>query len=157
MGTFYVVRHAKAGSRGHWTGDDRLRPLSKKGLKQAQALVDVLKPFPIASIASSPFLRCVQTAEPLGKAHGIEVQQSESLAEGHGLEGAMRFMGDPKLDHAVLSTHGDIVWELVEELVKRHVIKPGDGGFEKGSTWVVVIESGSPVRARYLPAPSLSA
>ncbi|HEY1454862.1 MAG TPA: phosphoglycerate mutase family protein [Candidatus Dormibacteraeota bacterium] len=153
MGTFYVVRHAKAGSRGDWTGDDRQRPLSKKGHKQAQDLVSVLAPFPVSAVISSPFLRCLQTVEPLARAHEVEVETAESLAEGHGLAGAMRYMGDPKLDHAVLSTHGDIVWELVEELVKRHVIKPGEGGFEKGSTWVVVLENGAPVRARFIAAP----
>ena len=36
MPTFYFVRHAKAGSRSHWEQDDRIRPLNKKGLKQAQ-------------------------------------------------------------------------------------------------------------------------
>jgi hypothetical protein len=53
----------------------------------------------------------------------------------------------------VLSTHGDIVWELVEELVKQRVIKPGTGGFDKGSTWVVDLEEGSFTRARFIPAP----
>lgn len=153
MGTFYVVRHAKAGSRGHWTGDDRLRPLSKKGFKQAEALVEILEPFPISAIFSSPFLRCVQTVQPLAQARKLAITQSEALAEGHGLAGAMKFLGDPKLDHAVLSTHGDIVWELVEELVKRHVVKAGVGGFEKGSTWVVDIEAGSFTRAQFIPAP----
>ena len=153
VGTFYVVRHAKAGSRGHWSGDDKLRPLSKKGLQQAEALVSVLEPFPIAAVFASPFLRCVQTVEPLARARKLPLKQSPALSEGHGLDGAMQFLGDPKLDEAVLSTHGDIVWELVEELVKRHVIKPGEGGFEKGSTWVVEVEAGSFVKARYIPAP----
>ena len=148
-----MVRHAKAGSRGHWSGDDRLRPLSKKGFKQAAALVGVLEPFPISAIFSSPFRRCVQTVEPLARTRELPVKESISLAEGHGLAGAMEFMGDPKRDQVVLSTHGDIVWELVEELVKRHVIKPGEGGFEKGSTWVVDVEAGSFVKARYIPAP----
>jgi hypothetical protein len=53
----------------------------------------------------------------------------------------------------VLSTHGDIVWELVEELVKHHVIKPADGGSDKGSTWVVDVQDGAFVRARFIPAP----
>jgi len=35
IATFHVVRHAKAGSRGHWSGDDRKRPISPKGEKQA--------------------------------------------------------------------------------------------------------------------------
>lgn len=153
MGTFYVVRHAKAGSRGHWTGDDRQRPLSKKGVKQAEALVEVLAPFPITAVYSSPFLRCVQTVEPLARARKLPLKQSLSLAEGHGLAGALEFIGDPKLDEVVLSTHGDIVWELVEELVKRRAVKPGEGGFGKGSTWVVDFEDGSFDRARFVPAP----
>jgi 8-oxo-dGTP diphosphatase len=153
LGTFYVVRHAKAGSRGHWTGDDRQRPLSKKGIKQAEALVEILAPFPIAAIYSSPFLRCVQTVEPLARARKLPLKQTPSVAEGHGLAGAMELIGDPKLDEVVLSTHGDIVWELVEELVQRRVVKPGEGGFEKGSTWVVDFEDGSFERARFIPAP----
>jgi len=153
LGTFYVVRHAKAGSRGHWTGDDRQRPLSKKGIKQAEALVEIIEPFPITAVFSSPFLRCIQTVEPLARARKLPLKQSPSLAEGHGLAGAMEFMGDPKVDEVVLSTHGDIVWELVEELVKSRVVKPGEGGFEKGSTWVVDFEDGSFTRARFIPAP----
>jgi broad specificity phosphatase PhoE len=153
LGTFYVVRHAKAGSRGHWTGDDRQRPLSKKGIKQAEALVEILAPFPIAAIYSSPFLRCVQTVEPLARARKLPLKQTPSVAEGHGLAGAMELIGDPKLDEVVLSTHGDIVWELVEELVRRRIVKPGEGGFEKGSTWVVDFEDGSFERARFIPAP----
>lgn len=153
MGTFYVVRHAKAGSRGHWTGDDRVRPLSQKGLKQAEALVPMFEPFSVTSIFSSPFLRCVQTVEPLARARGMTVKQVPSLAEGQGLAGAMRLMGDSKLDGAVLGTHGDIVWELVEDLVNRHIIKPGDGGYEKAATWVVEVEDGAPIHARFISAP----
>ena len=152
MATFYVVRHAKAGSRSHWTGEDRLRPLSKKGFKQAEELVSILKPFSITAIFSSPFLRCVQTAEPLALARHLEMQQSPDLAEGHGLDGAMKVMRDPKLDGAVLSTHGDIVWELVEYLVQRRIVKAGEGGYEKGSTWVVDVDGDSPVSARFIPA-----
>jgi 8-oxo-dGTP diphosphatase len=151
--SFYVVRHAKAGSRSHWSGDDRQRPLNKKGEKQADALVKVLQPFPITEIHSSPYLRCVQTVQPLARARRLEVKQSASLAEGHGLAGLTEFFSDRNLDGVVLSTHGDIVWELVEDLVRRRVIKAGEGGFEKGSTWVVEVDDGGPMKARYLPAP----
>ena len=65
----------------------------------------------------------------------------------------MEFFGDPALDGVVLSTHGDLVWELVEDLVQRGVIKAGEGGFDKGSTWVVEVDGDAPVKARYIPAP----
>jgi hypothetical protein len=45
------------------------------------------------------------------------------------------------------------MWELVEELVKRKVAKPGEGGYDKGATWVVEVDDGSFVKARYIPAP----
>lgn len=113
----------------------------------------ILRPYPISAIVSSPYLRCLQTVEPLARAHRMAVTSSSSLAEGHGLAGLAEFFGDAKLDEMVLSTHGDIVWELVEDLVNRRVIKAGDGGFEKGSTWILETEGATPARARYLPPP----
>jgi phosphohistidine phosphatase SixA len=104
-------------------------------------------------VYSSPFLRCVQTVEPISRARGLKVRESEALSEGQGLQGAAAFTGDPKLDHVVLGCHGDLTWELAEDLVKRGVIKAGEGGLEKGSTWVVDFEKGVPVKARFIPAP----
>jgi 8-oxo-dGTP diphosphatase len=152
--TFYVVRHAKAGDRESWSGDDRIRPLTKKGFKQAEAMVDLFEDLAISDIYSSPFLRCRQSVEPLAAARKLELKQSPSLEEGHGLEGLTEFLGDQSLDDVVLSTHGDIVWELVEDLVSREVIRPGDGGYAKGSTWVLEVDDhGVTERARYIPAP----
>src|SRR5258708_40076086 len=131
---FYFVRPAKAGSRGHWKGSGRLRPLSKKGVKQAQDPIDVFKPFNASAIYSCPYLRCVQTVEPLAQDRGLEIQETPALAEGRGLPGAFEFMGDAELDDVVLSTHGDIVSELVEELVRRRVIRAGDGCYVKPSS-----------------------
>jgi 8-oxo-dGTP diphosphatase len=153
MATFYFVRHAKAGSRSHWTHDDRLRPLSQKGLMQAEGLVTVLAGFPISVVFSSPYLRCVQTVEPLARARGLEVRQSPDLAEGSGLRGAYAFIADERLDNVVLCTHGDIVWELGEDLTKRRVLPAFREDFDKGSTWVVEVDRRAPVRARYIAAP----
>ncbi|HSS60141.1 MAG TPA: phosphoglycerate mutase family protein [Candidatus Limnocylindrales bacterium] len=152
--TFYVVRHAKAGDREEWTGDDRLRPLTNKGLKQAEALVKVFKGLGVKDIYSSPYVRCTQSVEPLAKDRRLEVRPSPSLEEGHGLEGLAEFLSDRSLADVVLSTHGDIVWELVEDLVAREVIRAGDGGYQKGSTWVLEVdEHGVAERARYIAAP----
>ena len=61
-----MVRHAKAGDRGEWSGDDRMRPLTKSGQRQAEGLANLLDREPIDKILSSGYLRCVQTVEPLG-------------------------------------------------------------------------------------------
>ncbi len=50
----YLVRHAKAGDRQAWPGDDLSRPLSKTGRRQAKALVRVLSGRMIERILSSP-------------------------------------------------------------------------------------------------------
>ena len=153
LSTFYFVRHAKAGSRSHWTGDDRKRPLSNKGVKQAEELVTIFANYDIAAVYSSPYLRCMQTVEPIARAHKLKVQAEPGLAEGRGLEAAYRFFEDPKLDEVVLCTHGDIVWELVEDLTKRRVLPAFREDLDKGSTWVVQVKGGVPVKARYIPAP----
>ncbi len=153
MAAFYVIRHAKAGSRSHWTGDDRPRPLSKKGRQQAEDLVGVLGKFKISAIYSSPYLRCVQTVEPLARDLRLNVAVAPELAEGRGVRGLYRFFDDPTLESTALCTHGDLVWELVEDLTNRRILPAFREAFDKGSTWAVDVEDGSPVRARYIPAP----
>ena len=153
MPAFYLIRHAKAGNPDRWGGDDRVRPLSKSGAKQAEALVSVLAPYPISAVFSSPSLRCVQTVEPLARVRHLVIQETPSLAVGAGLKGALRFIADPKLSDVVLCTHGDVVQELVEELIKGRIVKASQGALEKGSTWVVEVEKGAPLRARYIPPP----
>ena len=153
MASFYFVRHAKAGSREQWTGDDRERPLTKKGMKQAEDLVKIFSKFDISAIYSSPFVRCMQTVEPLAEARKLKVRSEAGLAEGRGIEPAYAFFKDAKLDGVVLCTHGDIVYELVEDLTKRRVLPAFREDLDKGSTWVVEVRSGAPVKARYIPAP----
>jgi broad specificity phosphatase PhoE len=73
MATLFLVRHAKAAERGTWTGADRDRPLVERGVKQAKRLVRALEPGATGLVAASPWLRCMQTAEPLAAAAGLEV------------------------------------------------------------------------------------
>lgn len=153
MATFYVVRHAKAGSRSHWTGDDRKRPLSPKGERQAARIVDQFSKLAVTAVYSSPYLRCVQTVEPLARARKLTVRETTDLAEGRGVTGLYVFFNDADLDDVVLCTHGDVVWELVEVLTNRRVLPAFREQFEKGSTWVVEVEDGAPVSARHIEAP----
>ena len=69
----YLVRHAKAGGRQEWRGDDRLRPLSKEGRRQADSLARRLARLTTGDLLSSPYLRCVQTVEPLASVVGKNV------------------------------------------------------------------------------------
>src|SRR4051794_39945165 len=80
--TVFLVRHADAKSRANWPHPDDTRPLSRKGLHQAEALVDRLVDRPVRRVLSSPAVRCVETLAPLAGKLGLSVQQTESLLEG---------------------------------------------------------------------------
>ncbi len=68
--TFPVIalRHAKALSRGDWDGPDAERPLTDRGLRQAESIVGPLRAFGVRRIVTSDAVRCVQTVKPLTKA-----------------------------------------------------------------------------------------
>ncbi|MBC8091532.1 MAG: NUDIX hydrolase, partial [Pseudonocardia sp.] len=60
-----LVRHAKAGSRSQWDGDDDARPLSSTGHEQARHLATFLPLFGPECVASAPPKRCRDTVGPL--------------------------------------------------------------------------------------------
>src|SRR5438094_10411760 len=84
--TAYLVRHANAGARAEWKGPDRLRPLTALGQRQAEALAESMSAEPIDTVLSSPYVRCVQTVEPLANRRELRVEPSGDLEEGAGGE-----------------------------------------------------------------------
>ncbi|MEZ5252003.1 MAG: phosphoglycerate mutase family protein [Ilumatobacteraceae bacterium] len=92
--TLFLIRHAKAGSRSDWDDDDRLRPLSNKGRVQADQLAVVLAAVAPSRLVSSPYLRCVQTLEPLGRLCDLEVVADERLAEDGPFEAVLELLAD---------------------------------------------------------------
>ena len=147
----FVVRHADAGDRERWTRPDNERPLSPKGVRQAAGLVDQLKRYRIKHVATSPYVRCRQTVEPLAAALGVPVEEVGELAEGHGYAqalGVARRLGDD----AVLCTHGDVTSDLLDALAEGGVVR-GSVKSPKGSTWVLDVSDGLVKKASFLPAP----
>jgi phosphohistidine phosphatase SixA len=150
----YLLRHAKAKDREKWSERDHLRPLTKEGWRQAEALVDLYADQEFTRLLSSPYVRCVQTLEPLAKARGLPVETADGLAEGAPVEATFELMRAVATDGpAPLCTHGDIVQHVLEDLQRRGV--PLDGPFElrKGSTWVLEMAEGEITQGRYLPPP----
>jgi 8-oxo-dGTP diphosphatase len=122
--TGVLVRHASAGDRHEWEGDDRLRPLDARGRSQAAALVELLRPFVVRRVVSSPYLRCVETVEPLAHALGLPVERDDRLAEGAG-RAALPLLDE---DGAVHCTHGDVVAALLGQALKKGAaVVLGDG------------------------------
>jgi phosphohistidine phosphatase len=79
--SLHLLRHADAGDPEAWQGDDAARPLSEKGVRQAEALGRhlALVEFETDAILSSPRLRALQTAQILGKALGLKPTIDERL------------------------------------------------------------------------------
>ena len=153
MGVAYVVRHAKAGDRSDWRGDDRLRPLTKSGERQAEALAEMLGRESIDKILSSGYLRCAQTVEPLASRRNLPVEPVKELEEGAGGESVLRLVQKFRGRNVVLCTHGDVMEELLERLVAQGLVQRARANMEKGSTWVLEERDGKVTGAKYLPAP----
>lgn len=149
----FVVRHAKAGSRSRWSGPDEDRPLSGPGQRQADGLAGLLADRGVTRIVSSPFVRCRQTVEPLGQRLHVDVEPSESLAEGASLTEALRLVEKMSDQGAVLCTHGDVLEELLGHFRRAGVVN-GDARLEKGSTWVLSFHDGVATGAEYLAPPA---
>lgn len=155
QGSLLLVRHARAGSREAWEGDDMLRPLSGKGRKQAAALVATLLPYGVERVMSSPYLRCRETVEPIAEVMDLEIEERAELAEGATGKSTRRLVKDLAGTNAVVSSHGDVIPALLEWMLERGMVLESPFDCRKGSIWVIEVEGGEFVRARYLPPPMI--
>jgi 8-oxo-dGTP diphosphatase len=128
-----LVRHGSAGRREAWSGDDRLRPLDARGRKQAKGIASALADRDVDRILSSPYVRCVQTVEPLAAALELEVEERPELAEGAGASAPSALAEEMADRNAVLCTHGDVVEDLLGEPMKKgaaYVLERTQNGLE---------------------------
>ena len=79
-------------------------------------------------------MRCVQTLEPLARARGLSVETAPELEEGGGVAATFDLIGRLDGDGPVaLSTHGDIVENVLDRLAARGVPLDCLVAFAKGS------------------------
>lgn len=136
MAKLFLVRHAKAGERRLWTGDDHDRPLSGKGRKQAELLADRLAELAVGELRASPYARCVQTLEPLGARLGRPVEIDERLREDSPFEPVLDLIATAP-DGSVLCTHGDIIPAAVQALHRRGTEVRNPVDWRKATVWVL--------------------
>jgi 8-oxo-(d)GTP phosphatase len=116
-----LLRHASAGDRKAWSGDDRLRPLDERGRAQAVALCDELRARGVKRVFSSPYVRCLQTVAPLE----LEIVPDERLAEGAPVEETRSLLQN--MEEAVACTHGDVIEGLLGRSIKKGAAVVLDG------------------------------
>jgi 8-oxo-(d)GTP phosphatase len=76
-----VLRHGDALPRRQWDGDDRRRPLTLNGQRQARALVPTLKAYGVSLVVSSSSDRCWRTVAPYTEAAGLDIELTDVLSE----------------------------------------------------------------------------
>ncbi|MGZ8784508.1 MAG: SixA phosphatase family protein [Acidimicrobiia bacterium] len=154
VGTLYLVRHAKAGERRNWNGDDRQRPLSKRGRRQAKGLVAMFGGHAVDRLLTSPYARCRQTLEPLAKNRGLEIEDRAELEELIPVDGALELVKKLAGSDAILCSHGDIIPALIVRLQQEGMEVSGPTDTKKGSVWVIKADGGRFAQATYLPPPA---
>ncbi|GAA0622165.1 NUDIX hydrolase [Kutzneria viridogrisea] len=165
--TVLLVRHAKAGKRDEWPGEDDLRPLSPAGLRQAAGLRRLLPLFGADRVHSAPLVRCADTVR--GVAEDLDTQPIAEplLSERHYWDspsaGVARLLeiaaagGTP-----VVSSQGGVIPDLVTRLADLGGVELPAVQAKKGSLWVLSLtpadngRSGAAPRlvaADYYPSP----
>lgn len=160
--TVLVVRHATAGSKSRYHGDDRKRPLDKNGRAQAESLVGQLLAFGGDRLYAADRTRCVQTVAPLAEELGATVHTEPELTE-------EAYADDKKVarkrllqivaeaadadDTAVICSQGKVIPDLIAWWCERDGVRPDKSRNRKGSTWVLSLSGGRLIAADHLPSP----
>lgn len=151
----YLVRHAKAGERRVWKGDDVDRPLSKKGWRQSNAIARRLSRKHITALYASPYVRCMQTLEPLGEILGLDVREEKRLFEDEPFEPVLDLLNEVE-DGAVLCTHGDIIPAVINALGRRGMAAETPANWGKASVWVLRRKGDKITNGKVWPPPVLA-
>lgn len=154
-GTLFLLRHGAAGDRSKWEGIDAVRPLTKKGRRQANAIADHLRTRDIEKIYTSPYTRCVQTVEPLADAIGAKIVEHDALAEGPDIDAAYDLADELVGHNAVLCSHGDVIPAVINRMMWAGLTLESRFYCSKGSIWEVDLVGGRFTTGVYVPPPKV--
>ena len=156
--TTLIVRHGTAGSKSRYKGDDRLRPLDKRGRAQAESLVGQLLAFGADTLYAADRARCEQTLGPLAEELGVAIHNEPLLTEeayADDRKSARRRIleiaaagGTP-----VICTQGKVIPDLIAWWCDRDGVRPDKSRNRKGSTWVMSSWQGHLVAADHIGSP----
>lgn len=153
-----LVRHAKAGNRSEWTGDDDLRPLDKNGRVQAEMLAPLIRAFGGEQLFAAPRVRCEQTLAPLADELGARVMIEDALSDEAYLDApaeAVRRLLQIAEDNAgpVVCSQGTAIPGIVGDLAGASGLEIADTSTKKGGMWALGLDGQRLVFADYYPSP----
>ena len=153
-----LVRHARAGNRSEWSGDDDLRPLDKTGRTQAELLAPMLRAFGARRLYSAPRVRCEQTLAPLADELATDVTVEPALSD-------EAFLEDPDAacarlvelvagkGVATVCSQGTAIPGIVGTLAAAAGIDVDDPSTKKAGTWVLGFDGTTLAYADYYASP----
>jgi 8-oxo-dGTP pyrophosphatase MutT (NUDIX family) len=150
-----IVRHGTAGSKSRFSGDDKIRPLDKKGRAQAEALVAQLSTFGATDVYAADRVRCHQTVEPLAEELGVTINNEPTLTEeayaDNPKRGRRRILQIAGAHRApVICTQGKVIPDLIAWWCERDGVRPDKSRNRKGSTWVLSLVEGRLIAADHI-------
>ena len=103
-----VVRHASAGDKQAWDGDDADRPLDRKGLAQSVTIGALLTAYGVGRAGSADVRRCRDTLDPLARSTGVGIEVlPATTATAFDLD---KHTGAREVLDLVTSTSGAVAW-----------------------------------------------
>jgi 8-oxo-dGTP diphosphatase len=164
-----VVRHARAGHRESFDGDDRDRPLDGRGRRQAAALGVQLLPFHPLLVGSAPLERCIATVTPTAERLSLRVVPEPALSEQayrdepaaarrrivELAELVAELQSDGEGGAAMVCSQGGVIPGVVKSLAARHSVQIGPVSTPKASYWYLSFDGRDLVQADHHTAPEL--
>jgi 8-oxo-(d)GTP phosphatase len=150
-GVCVLVRHAHAGSRAEWRGQDEMRPLDDRGTVQADALAPILALLKPVRVYAAPVKRCVDTVAPVG----LVVRTDSLFAESRAA--AARAVADrirelvSESGRVVVCSQGGVIPDTLAALRPPNASAGATFATPKGQGWVLSFSGPDLVAADPLP------
>ncbi|MDO5668987.1 MAG: bifunctional NUDIX hydrolase/histidine phosphatase family protein [Corynebacterium sp.] len=152
------IRHGRAHQRRNWDGDDNLRPLDKKGRRQAEMLVPMLLPYKPVAVYSAEPERCQATAAPLADELGVEITVDEMFGDQAYVEQPAKCQQrfQELIDAggtSVVVSQGTAIPDMIAWLSANGRLPLVEIESKKASVWVLSFNEGQLTGADYLTSP----
>ncbi len=141
-GTVVLVRHARAGARGTWSGPDTARPLDATGWTQARTLARLVAAIrPVRLVSAAP-RRCVQTLGPLAESLDLPIEVNRDLDEPDaGQQPVERALAAAARLTALAASDGPVVvcsqGKVIPPALERLTGRSDDFTTAKGGGWLL--------------------
>jgi 8-oxo-dGTP pyrophosphatase MutT (NUDIX family)/phosphohistidine phosphatase SixA len=152
--TIVLVRHAKAGSRERWHGDDDARPLDDTGREQARRLAQILPWYGPEAILSADKVRCIETVRPTAEALGLPIQVDDRWDEEEHADDPARaaeLVRDlaAKGEPVIVCSQGGLIPDTVARLADTDGLALASTSAHKGGVWTLTFSGRRLVAADY--------